>query len=105
MRPDAPSGLVPWTYIESDKPSFRASALYSFASQISDEIEMVAGQSLSVYGPARENALVKLDDLNGQVGRVGYVPQSYIKEFQSDKKVDRARLTMSTTVTYMLRCT
>lgn len=86
VRPDAPSGLVPWTYIESDKPSFRASALYSFASQISDEIEMVAGQSLSVYGPARENALVKLDDLNGQVGRVGYVPQSYIKEFQSDKK-------------------
>lgn len=80
---------MPWTYIESNKPSFRASALYNFAGQIFGEIEMVAGQSLSVYGTSGTGALVKLDDLNSQVGRVGYVPQNYIKELQADEKVDR----------------
>lgn len=88
VDPDAPSGLVPWTYIQPKKPSFRASALYNFARQKSDEVEMALGQAMSVYGTSGTRFLVKLDDFNGRVGRVGFVPQNYVEAFQDGEKED-----------------
>ncbi|KAG8916961.1 cytoskeletal protein binding protein, partial [Tulasnella sp. 408] len=88
VDPDAPSGLVPWSYIEPKKPAFRASALYNFARQKSDEVEMALGQPMSVYGTSGTRFLVKLDDFNGRVGRVGFVPQNYIEAFQAGQKED-----------------
>ncbi|KIO17594.1 hypothetical protein M407DRAFT_170186 [Tulasnella calospora MUT 4182] len=88
VDPDAPSGLVPWTYIQPKKPSFRASALYNFARQKSDEVEMALGQAMSVYGTSGTRFLVKLDDFNGRVGRVGFVPQNYVEAFQDGQKED-----------------
>ncbi|KAG8939607.1 cytoskeletal protein binding protein [Tulasnella sp. 424] len=91
VDPSTPSGLVPWTYIKSKEALYRASALYSFARQMTDEVEMKMGQTMSVYGGAGVRLLVKLDDFNGQVGRLGLVPQNYVEEFRAGEKVGRVR--------------
>lgn len=54
---------------------------------------------MSVYATSGTRFLVKLDDFNGRVGRVGFVPQNYVEAFQAGQKVDEAQIMMDAKLT------
>ncbi|PWN26743.1 hypothetical protein BDZ90DRAFT_232859 [Jaminaea rosea] len=81
---EGPVGLVPANYVEEAEPMRLSRALYDYAAQNDDELDIAEDELLRVYETDGLWLLVKKqgDDALGEggVGRLGYVPANYVDE-------------------------
>lgn len=103
---EGPVGLVPANYVEEAEPMRLSRALYAYAAQNEDELDIAEDELLRVYETDGLWLLVKKqgnDALGeGGVGRLGYVPANYVDEVaavdtgDAPDEVDEQELSHST---------
>jgi hypothetical protein len=74
---DAPTGLVPKTYIEPAQPKYSVVALYDYAMQSADEVDITLGEKFNVFLDNDPDWFWGTNDRN----EVGLAPKNY---FSSD---------------------
>lgn len=78
---EGPIGLIPANYVEEAEPIRISKALYDYAKQNEDELDIEEDEMLSVYEIKGEWLLVKKYQHDGiPSGQLGFVPANYVDE-------------------------
>lgn len=77
---EGPVGLIPANYVEESEPIRVSKALYDYAKQNDDELNIEEDEMLSVYEIKGEWLLVKKQQDGFPSGQLGFVPANYVDE-------------------------
>jgi actin cytoskeleton-regulatory complex protein SLA1 len=77
---EGPIGLIPANYVEESEPVRISKALYDYAKQNEDELDIEEDEMLSVFEIKGEWLLVKKQNEGIPSGQLGFVPANYVDE-------------------------
>lgn len=77
---DSPIGLIPSNYVEEAEPIRASKALYDYAKQNDDELDMQEDEMVSIYDDKGDWLLIKKQIDGLPTGKLGFVPANYVDE-------------------------